>query len=261
MSSRHIPVSDGVSRFLSMFALVAAIGSAVFLYQENQKLRADLETLKSSDKFVQYANEWDKSLTGALEEFKTRANKSLDGLEAERIARKDVFDPANASMLTRADVEDIVSQHIVAKPMLTPNLRIQQTAMKPLDGSAAPVMIANDGGIHAEIVAARFVPALQSQFKTDLPAVPHADQIVVRFSPSHNNPTKANHHRMYERRYLVPEQAIAPDSTAKVSVEIANNKHVDWGMKGKLELEYQDGRTLTIPSVEAIFVPEKVETT
>ena len=259
MSSRHIPTADGVSRFLSMIAILAAIGSAVFLHNENQKLKADLAKLQGSDPdaFVSHASQWDKDLTGALDEFKVRADKHLKEFDQARIARNDIANQVDMQTLTLADVEDLINERLPSPP----NLRVAQTALKPLDGSSAPMMIANDGGIVAEIIAARFVPTLNSQFETDLPQAPGADQVVIRFSKGHNNPTKANHHRLYERRYLLPEQAVNPNRTAKVSVEIANNKHVEWGMKGQLELEYQDGRTLTIPSVEAVFVPEKVKTT
>jgi len=254
-------VSDGVSRILSLIAILAAIGSAVFLYQDNQKLKADLASLKGSD-LTSQANEWDKTLTTALDEFKVRSETYLNDFDKARVARNQLVDQADSQLLTLADVEAVVKKHIVAKPILPPNLRLTQTVIKPVDGvDSAPVMIANDGGVLAEIVAARFLPTPNSQFKSDLPPEPDADQVVIRFSSVHNKPTKANHHRLYERQYLAPEQVVAPDDTVRVSVEIAIDKHVDWGMKGQLELEYQDGRTLRIPAVEAIFVPEKVETT
>ena len=84
---------------------------------------------------------------------------------------------------------------------------------------------------------------------------------MIEFDPSHNLDV-GGYHKFYERKYIVPEQIVPPKKKVNVVIEIrANGKHLDWGIVGDLELEYQDGRTIVIPAARAIFVADEEETT
>ena len=91
MDSRHVSVSDGISRFLSILAILVALGGAVYLYQDNGRLKTELDTIKSKqddpDVFKTHAAKWDKDLMDVLKEFNIQKDDSLKEFDAAREAR------------------------------------------------------------------------------------------------------------------------------------------------------------------------------
>ena len=263
MESRH--QSDGIGRILSLLAILVALGSAVFLYQDNQGLKTELATIKSDQKGPAVIQEWNEKLAALLNEFETQKKDALDGFDAAREARNRIVEAAMAETdpgLSREEVERIVAAKIESATA-EPDLRPAVTVAKPTaEGEFAPVVVKNVGSADAEIKTARFRPKPGGQFMVKTPREPGPNDVVIEFDPRHNEKTKeSGAHKFYERTYILLEQIVTAKTSAQVSIEIyANGRHLDWGMEGDLELEYQDGRTVLIRDARAIFVADKEET-
>ena len=273
MESRSVNVSDGISRFLGLGALVLCLGGGGYLYQANQQLKSELATLSATpnnpEAYQQFADEWDQKLTSALTEFNKRANESKNKFDEAREARNRLVNAAQQQSggLTQAEVKELIKAQLaqLQLPESAPELLVATTVKRPVDGETLSLpSIRNVGTVDAEIRAARFKPKKGSEFVVkSSPRSSDRDQVVIEYVPNHNkDATVEGAHRFYERTYILPEQVVAQNKTAEVVVEIrANNRHLDWGMAGDLELEYQDGRTVLIPNARAIFVPDPEETT
>ena len=273
MLSQSVAVSDSVSRWLAVGAIVVSIGSAVLLYQDNQRLKTELATLKETSSntspaaFESFADEWDKKLLNALTEFEKLADESTKKFDAARMARNRIAEEATETSgvsLTRSEIEDIVATQIDKRqlaPLAMAELVVPQVVLRTTNNVDFP-QIRNVGDLDAEIIAARFKPQKDGVFRVKGP-IPEADQrVVIEFEPGDNKGAiQDGGHRFYERRYDFPEQVVPKQSSAEVSIEIrANGRHLDWGLRGTLELDYQDGRTVLIPEARAIFVPDQEST-
>lgn len=271
MESRHVSVADGISRILSLLAILVALGSAVFLYQDNQRLKTDLASIKSSptdpEVFKTHAEEWDKKLRSALAEFVERANTVTTQFDKAREARNEIMSAATdlAPGVGEQRVREIVDMMLadLELPNAEPELIVAQTVMRPGKNGERPIpKIRNAGNVEAEIRIARFKPTQGSVFAVQSPVELEEDHVVIEFDPSHNLGADPGYHRYYERTYLFPEQVVPSKKTVQVTIEIqANGEHLDWGMTGDLELEYQNGNTVLIPNARAIFVADKEKTT
>ena len=278
MASQNVSVTDGISRFLGVGALVVAIGSGFYLYQQNQQLRSDLANVSTApdnpEAYQEFVKDWDVKLTHALTEFNKQADTATKEFDAAREARNRIFkaateqgDTQETGGLTESKVEDLIKSQIaeLRLPAPEPELRTATTVLRPSDDGALPnPSIRNVGDVDAEIAAARFRPRKGSEFVVkSLPKTDEQDQVVIEFGPDHNvGATIEGAHRFYERTYILPQQVVGQKRTVKVMIEIrANNRHLDWAMMGDLELEYQDGRTVLVPNACAVFVPDPEETT
>lgn len=273
MESQNFSSTDGIGRLLSLGALVVSLGGGFLLYQDNQQLRAKLSETATSpaDGYEEFAEGWDTKLVGALSEFDKRANDSIQKFDSVREARNRLASAANQGQgvagdgLSQADVEALIEKAMGTLKVATPEpeLQVATLVMSPTsDGSPPLPAIRNVGSVDAEIKAVRFKPKKGSEFVVEKrPQVSKGD-VIIEFSPENNlNPKTIGAHRFYQRDYILPEQVVPANTTVPVLIEIrANNRHLDWGMKGDLELEYQDGRSVRISEAQAIFVPDPEET-
>lgn len=286
MKSPNEVVTDNISRLLGVAALIVAVAGGYYLWQQNQQLEKQLTELPptpgDAEAYQAFVKTWDEKLSGALTEFGKQADAATKEFDAAREARNRIFDAANKQVagLSQEDVEGLIADKVVGLvadsitkemgqlklPQPEPELRLATTVLRPREDGALPIpSVRNVGAATAEIVAVRFQPRKGSEFVVKrLPMVAEEGQLVVEFGPEHNQgATMEGAHRFYERSYVVlGGQEIASNETVKVSIEIrANNRHLDWGMMGDLELEYQDGRTVLIPNACAVFVPDPDKTT
>ena len=272
MESRHVAVADGISRFLGLGALIVSLGSSLFFYQENQKLKQQIAegTTDDPNNLASIAATWNTKFATQVDEFDIRASEALKKFDKAREARNRIVDAATnlpASGLTKLEVDDFITARLAelsAVDEAGPDLRLATSVFYPSEEGGLPIpSIRNTGNQEAEIRLARFTPRKGSEFKIQARPSADNDLIVIEFTPENNHgATVQGAHRLYERAYLTPELTIPVKKTAKVSIEIrANNRHLDWGMMGELELEYQDGRTVQIPNARAFFVPDPEETT
>lgn len=273
MEPRRIMASDGISRILSLLSILVAVGALFYLMQENQKLKTELTTITekiNGEDGEGISQDWDTKFTSALSEFEGRAQKSLDKFDSARDARNKIVDAYTQSSdvgVSRKEVADMIAEGLsqVENANLAaqePPLRVAQLSVKPTsDADANLVAITNVGTSSAEIVAALFRPTKDGQRKVPLAtaADSSAGHVIIWFSPEDNKATEQGRHSAYKRSYIIPEQ-IDPESTVKLSVEIHDGTHIGWGLEGELDLEYDDGKKLTVP-VRAIFVKSKSETT
>lgn len=270
MESRHVSVADNMSRFLSLLAIVAALGSSVFLYQSNQRLKTELAKISSAPTdpavFQKHADKWDKKLTDALDEFGNRAEVATSKFDQAREARNKIMRTAtDMSGVNEVEVKELVSKMLadLALPTPEPELVVANTVMRPSEaGDLVLPRVRNTGNAEAEIRAVRFKPKQGSVFAVKEPIQPNEDQVVVEFDPIHNLGADPGFHRYYERSYNFPELVVPEKKMVDIVIEIrANGEHLDWGMMGELELEYQNGRTVLIPGARAVFVADKENTT
>lgn len=273
MATRSVSVTDSISRFVGMGALILSLGGGFYLYQDNQQLKTEVAKLSdvpnNPEGFQQFVKSWDEKLTNTLGEFEKQADGAVKEFDAAREARNRIFQAATeqTSGLSRSEVEELIKQQLaqLSLPEPAPELRVATSVMRPSSEATPPMpSIRNVGNVAAEIRAARFKPRKGSEFVVEgLPKAADDEHVVIEFGPEHNQgATIEGAHRFYERSYILPEQVVPKNKTVQVTIEIrANNRHLDWGMTGDLELEYQDGRTVLISNARAVFVPDPEATT
>lgn len=262
---------DGVSRFLSILALVVSLGGLFYLYEDNKLLKEQLaavQTTADTGESAESFNErWNEQLTAALAEFKQQANSALQKADEARQARNQEVETLIAQLRTdRVDLANI-SQRVDALfvQAANPRLSLARTVMKPISaGEAGYVVIRNDSLADAEISSVVFRPAPGGQFKTASLVVPDEgdadqDRLVVEFDPRDNSTRTPGRHREYTRQYFAEELLIPRQQATELTVQIKNSTHQGWGWEGELELTYGDGETLTIPQIRAVFVPGETD--
>ena len=272
MERKRAAMIDNVSRFLSVLAFLAGVGglgSSYFLYQENLSLRDELTKRIdaagiSDDDVKKFNTEWEGKLSTALGDFndalagfKDDANSALDKDDKARDARGRIFNEVVDQLRKdRVDVEEIVSRRL-AEVAPAPQLLLAESRMKSEDG-VSRIPVTNIGNGAAKIESAVFRPRVDGQFRLDRQLESEFDinRLVIEFSPNDNKAKTVGRHDDYQRNYLVPTKAILPNQTVAVSIEIKNSEHVNWGWHGDLELKYADGETLSIPNIDAVFVPD-----
>lgn len=266
MERRTGPITDGISRFLGILAILVSVGVAIFLYKENQTLKTELGLLKVGA--TEFNQNWDAQLTQAMTDFKTEANAALKKDDAAHAARNRIFNDTIAQLNKgQVDVEAIVDRKIAQLKSLAaaPLLRIAESRMSPIgEGDVNYVVIANDGDAEAEIEAVAFRPKKDGQFRitSERKMAENTDRLLIEFAPFDNKATTPGRHGNYERTYLVPSKFIPGRSSVGLVVEIQSPDDADhrgWGWEGELELKYDNGKSLITP-IRAIFVAGETDT-
>ena len=271
MERRKGPVVDGVSRFLGLLAIVAGLGGGFVLYQENQQIKSQLAELQGSttnyEEAKSFNEKWDKQLTGAMDDFKTRANAALE-LDAEaNLKRQEAFTSEMAELLADRMKLDAMQQRVaqVENIITAPRLLVAENRLRPrTDGSSVQsVVIANEGESDAIIRAARFRTRVGGQFELEKPLTmePNPEALAIEFLPTDNDAQTLGRHRDYQHTFLAVQPLIQRFQSTPLQVTIRDSRHVGWGWEGQLELEYQDGRILVVPGVRALFVASESDST
>ncbi len=271
MDRREMNV-DWLGRLLGLLGILVGSTACVYFYNQNATRRTEIADAvtkinRASDAKDASQTEaddfdagWDQRLRTALEDFKDRGNKAIDKEDRNHLAREELFREELAKIaLAENDLESLVQQKIeeLQTQLAAPQLRVAQSWKKPLSAAdAGLVMIKNDGDHEAQLNRVTFTP--KSAFETDLPlsmesGLPTVNQLVVRFTREHNTATESDRHAPYERDFVEPE-IVPGDSYAQLRIEIENASHLGWGFEGDLLIQYDDGRTLAVPNVQALFV-------
>ena len=281
MERRRGPIVDGVSRLLSILAIVLGIGTSLFLYKENQILRDQVAKLDSStdaDTIVADAKKfneaWNSQLNEALVAFNNEAQSALDQASTDLKAANDNFKAATdqlgvdgeAIQKTVANVRDLQSF------VYAPKLRLAQTTLRIQNGGDRNfAMVNNEGRVAAGIQSVSFMPKPDGQFRASVSEtqamIDRADDgqsLLLQFT-NNDNQSKAKddgYHLKYERAFEAGNApAIPGQSTVPVAIMILNHEHRGWGWEGALEVTYADGKSLVIPSIRALFISDQSDAT
>lgn len=264
--------ADWLGRLLGLLGIIVGGAACVYFYGENETRKTDIAaavaTVKSpsdtEDTSQAEADDfnarWDKQLTDALEDFKRRANDAISKEDLARLSREELVRQELAKIVAvDTNVESLVQQKLadLQTQLAAPQLRVAQSWKKPLSAAdAGLVMIKNDGDHEAQLKRVTFTP--KSAFETALPLAMESglltvNQLVVRLTQEHNTATEQDRHAVYERDFVEPE-IVPGDSYIQLRIEIENAAHFGWGFEGDLLIQYDDGRTLPVPNVQAVFV-------
>lgn len=267
MEQRRGSTVDVISRLLGVLAICLGLGGSYFFYQENVQLKSQIAELTGSESAVDFESakkfneEWDQQLRAALDDFKSQGNEAIQMVSDANQEHSRKFQVELAELeADRLDLQQLDTRvQSIQGIVMAPRLRTAEARLSPTgSGDAAYRLIANDGASDAKILTARFRTMRGGQFPVESPISmqPAADRLLIDFSPAHNTSKDLTRHRDYERTYL--DQALIVPEGERVAIEVViqNDRHVGWGWTGELELEYDNGRTLVVPDVRAVFVPE-----
>lgn len=267
MEQRRGSTVDVISRFLGVLAICLGLGGSYFFYQENVQLKSQIAELSGSAESVDFEAaktfnaEWDKQLRAALEDFRRQGNETIQMVSDANQEHTRKFQVELAELeADRLDLQQLDDRvHSIQSIVLAPRLRTAEARLSPTGtGDATYRVIANDGAADARILTARFRTLQGGQFPVEEPISMKsvADRLMIDFSPVHNTSKDVTRHRDYERTFLDEPLIVPQGDRVAIDVVIQNDRHVGWGWTGELELEYDNGRTLVVPDVRAVFVPE-----
>ena len=260
MDRREMNV-DWLGRLLGLLGILVGSAACVYFYNQNETRRTEIaDAVATSKTEADFIERWDQQLTEELADFKRRANKAIDKEDLAQSTREELFREELAKIATvDNDLDSLVQQKFkeLQTQLAAPQLRVAQSWKKPLSAAdAGLVMIKNDGDHEAQLNRVTFIP--RSPFETDLPRSMESglltvNQLVVRFTQEHNTATERDRHAKYEQDFVEPE-IVPGDSYVQLRIEIVNAAHLGWGFEGDLLIQYDDGRTLEVPNVQALFV-------
>lgn len=285
MERRRGSIVDGTSRFLSTLAILLGIGGGFFLYQENQTLKEQVGLLQTNtgqqeastfyEDAREFKDEWNDRLITSLNKFKEQTDDVVRRENEERSKRTEelntIVDQLRRDRVGLEQTAKSVSD--LQTFVYAPKLQLARTSGR--FGAVDPnfVMINNEGLAPADVVSVAFHPQPNGHFKTSVEELRAAtarmsdkQAVVIEFSKANNRSAEKGGglHSHYERAYQQGEKTFPGNRTVPLSVMIYNSEHVGnnggWGWEGTMEIVYANGRSLFVPSVRAVFVPEATDT-
>lgn len=143
-------------------------------------------------------------------------------------------------------------------PLLSRVVTTQKT-----DGSNADqgiVVVRNTGSGKAILARIQFTPSNEYDaiFEVDAPISLSADSgddvVEIIFSEQDNLAGESGKHGIYERQLFPTAFGVNGGDELRIRLAIANEKHIGWGFRGKIEISYNGPNPLVIEDAELVFV-------